>query len=476
MRVEGFIIERELGRGGMGIVYSAVHEKTAERAAVKILSPYLLRDQRHRRRFQREARAAARVAHAGLVRVFGSGEVADGEPYILMEYLDGSSLRRTLETALAHRLSIAAALHIAIQLADMLASAHETGLLHRDIKPSNVMLLGESDQPASCRVKLIDFGLARLLTEGEGATASEGEVIGTPTYMSPEQCQGQTTLDGRSDVYGLGALLFEMLCGRPPFVGPPPRVMYQHVYESSPSPETLRPEMSVELSVLVMKMLAKAPDSRPTMVEAAAALRSCADVNNTAPAASDPARAEASRISAKARRWIGILCLINVALVAMLFRAHSPRLADPAAGKDAAPLKLRPAGLAAPPASGRSSDRGSAAMARPEQAGFSPLHRNGGAESALGPVSTSTKPGVLARPPQRAVPRVIKRTEHTTTSEVATAGPSAAADRREASASGPSSQATEPLPPQRAAASSELPAAEPARSPATLRPRLEYWK
>lgn len=475
MRVEGFIIERELGRGGMGIVYSAVHEKTAERVAVKMLSPHLLRDQRHHRRFQREARAAAQVAHAGLVRVFGHGAVADGEPYILMEYLDGSSLRRTLEAAPAHRLSIAAALHIAIQLAEMLAAAHKTGLLHRDIKPSNVMLLGASDQPAACRVKLIDFGLARLLTEGDGVTISEGDVLGTPFYMSPEQCEGRTTLDGRSDVYSLGALLFEMLCGRTPFVGLPPRVMYQHVYESPPPLETLRPEMSLELSVLVMKMLAKAPDSRPTMAEAVTGLRSCADINSAAPRASDSPRAGAPRVPGKAGRWIGILGLINVALLAYLFRAHAPASTAPAPGKGSAPLKLQPASLTAP-AQRRGTPVSSTTDGRTEQAPVSPLHHDGGAGPVLDPVPTITKPGAVGRPPHRPAPRSTRRAQPAPTSGASAASPDVAAARNEASASGPSSQAAELPPPPSAAAPSELQAAEPAPSRATVRPRIEYWK
>jgi serine/threonine-protein kinase len=137
-RIGEFVVERELGRGGMGIVYSAVHQKSAERVAVKLLSPHLLPDPRQRRRFQREAYAAAQLQHATLVKVLGHGEVEDGEPYILMEYLDGTSLRQALQSTPSHRLEIELALHISILLADVLDSAHKIGLLHRDIKPSNV--------------------------------------------------------------------------------------------------------------------------------------------------------------------------------------------------------------------------------------------------------------------------------------------------------------------------------------------------
>lgn len=318
-RIGDFIIERELGRGGMGIVYSAVNEQTAERVAIKMLSPHLLPDPRQRRRFQLEAYAAGQIQHDGLVRVLRHGELDQAEPYIMMEYLDGASLRQVLQAAPAHRFSIEAAVQIALQLAEVLDSAHKSGFLHRDIKPSNVMLLGPLHEPERCRVKLLDFGLARLLTEGEGSTLSEGDVIGTPAYMSPEQCEGRAELDGHSDVYGLGALLFELLCGRTPFIGPPPRMMYQHVYESVPAPDKYRSELSPELSAFVAKMLAKAPSDRPTIGKVAAELRAwCRRAPLPPPA---PIRVDATRMSDKARLWIGMLVLINIALAVSLWRA-----------------------------------------------------------------------------------------------------------------------------------------------------------
>lgn len=268
-----YILERELGRGGMGVVYGAAHSETGERVALKVISPHLLPGLRQRRRFRLEATAAARLQHPGFVRVLGYGEDSTTQPYILMEYLDGCSLRSALLHAPFRRLPSELAAQVALQLADALGAAHEAGLIHRDIKPSNIMLLDDPAEPSGWRVKLLDFGLAKLVSGDAEATITEGEILGTPAYMSPEQCEGRAGLDGRSDVYALGSLLYEMLCGRTPFVGDSPRIMFQHVYEPPDSPRKLHPPITPGLTELVLQMLAKEPASRPSAVQVKARLR-----------------------------------------------------------------------------------------------------------------------------------------------------------------------------------------------------------
>lgn len=468
-RIGDFIVERELGRGGMGIVYSAVHEQTAERVAIKVLSPHLLPDPRQRRRFQREAYAAAQVQHAGLVRVLSHGELEQAEPYIMMEYLDGVSLRQSLQAADGNRFAVEAAVQVAIQLADVLDSAHRSGLLHRDIKPSNVMMLGPLHEPERCRVKLLDFGLVRLLTEGEGATLSEGDVIGTPAYMSPEQCEGRADLDGRSDVYGLGALLFEMLCGRTPFIGPPPRMMYQHVYESVPAPERYRPELGAELGALVVRMLAKSAPERPAMGEVAAKLRSFC---KSAPLPSSaPLHVDTARMSDKARLWIGVMGLINVALLVSLWHAMSPqkgREAGPAtkSGLPASPSPSvgSPSAVVAPPAVATTP-----AVVTPPTV-IAPSPPAGPIDSP--PVVAAPTAAARAAPPPAAPPQ--KRAGMAPVrNAVAPRGrePSKPAVIPEPSARKPLSVEAAPPP-----AAAEPPVAPSQPAPVLTRPKVEYWQ
>ena len=193
--------------------------------ALKVLRPALAHG-RDRIRFVREARAAAQVRHDHVVEVHAVVNPADGLPYIVMEYLAGPTLAQAIERA--GRLGPREAASVALQVAEGLAAAHAAGLVHRDIKPSNVML-----DPAKGRTKITDFGLARRAGESSDVT-QEGSAVGTPAYMSPEQARGEA-VDARSDVYSLGATLYEAMTGEPPFRGTPASVLRQ-VIETDPRP------------------------------------------------------------------------------------------------------------------------------------------------------------------------------------------------------------------------------------------------
>ncbi|WP_163992864.1 serine/threonine-protein kinase [Pyxidicoccus caerfyrddinensis] len=262
-------ITRELARGGMGVVYEAVHEAIGQRAAVKVLQDLSGRAS-SRSRFLNEARAVSLVHHPGLVRVFDFGELPTGKPYILMELVEGESLRERLARG-GPSLEVGTALRIARQIAAALCAVHARDIIHRDLKPENVMLVRDEEAAGGERVKLLDFGIARLVGDGSVRT-TEGVVLGTALYMAPEQCAGSDDLDDRADVYALGVVLYELLAGGPPFQGEPTAVMRQHLFqEPPPLPERLR--LPGELPALLRRMLAKEPSRRPRMVELAEALQ-----------------------------------------------------------------------------------------------------------------------------------------------------------------------------------------------------------
>ncbi|WP_437926364.1 SUMF1/EgtB/PvdO family nonheme iron enzyme [Sorangium sp. So ce291] len=265
-----YLIAEEIGRGGMGIVYRAVHQSVGQLAAVKVLSSHFARDESHLRRFANEARALSRVAHPGLVKIFDFGQTPRGEPYILMEYLGGELLRSRL--ARNRKLALPEALHIGRQAASALAAVHRNGIVHRDVKPSNMMLIDDDEAPGGERLKLLDFGIARVAGEGADLTAP-GAVLGTALYMSPEQCAGESLVDGRSDVYALGVVLYELLAGRPPFNGQSAEILRMHLFQEVRPLEELAPEIPREISSLIGRMLAKPPSLRPDMIQVNEALR-----------------------------------------------------------------------------------------------------------------------------------------------------------------------------------------------------------
>jgi len=267
-------VVRRIGQGGMGVVYEARHEHIGQRAAVKVLMRDLARDDRILERFIEEARTMTMVQHEGIVKVFDFGQLPNGVPYILMEYLDGQSLKERLGEAAAQGggLALPIAIEIARQVASALAALHKKNIVHRDLKPDNLFLVQDSLVFGGERVKLLDFGLAKLLTT-EVRRTSEGAILGTPIYMSPEQWQGGHRLGPKSDVYALGSLFFEMLTGQPPFFGTSPsELMYQHVNRRPPLLSELALDVPQRLDGLLAVMLSKEPVTRPHMEDVASVL------------------------------------------------------------------------------------------------------------------------------------------------------------------------------------------------------------
>ena len=259
-RLEGtnigrFKVVSEIGRGGMGIVFLAEDEKLRRKVALKLLPPSFAADEERRRRFLREARAAAAVSHPNLVTVYDVGE-HEGRGYIAMEYLRGRSLREQLSE---RPLSVDEAVELARQVLAGLAHAHAAGLLHRDLKPENVLVDRDG------RVRLVDFGLAKLDGDVEAPgdnSTRDGLVMGTPGYMSPEQARGQA-VDARSDIFSFGVLLYEMLTRKRPFTGPTRAdVVTSLLRDAPPRVDVARPEVGIALGDLVHRCLAKAPDDR----------------------------------------------------------------------------------------------------------------------------------------------------------------------------------------------------------------------
>lgn len=253
-----------LGQGAMGTVYKAKHTSIGRFFALKTLNAHIAADERSLKRFEAEARAMSVLTHPNLIQISDYGKTADGIPFFVMEYLDGISL--TERIAKTGRLPLEQALPIFAQIADALEHAHSKGLIHRDLKPSNIMLIGENfDFP-----KVVDLGIAKLLTDGLGTDSQQlqltmtGEIFGSPLYMSPEQCQGDQ-LDGRSDIYSFGCVMYEVLSGRPPFKGKNvPQTIYLHMHETAARITYL----SEDISDLVAQCLAKEPGLRPPTMAA----------------------------------------------------------------------------------------------------------------------------------------------------------------------------------------------------------------
>ncbi|HET7501499.1 MAG TPA: serine/threonine-protein kinase, partial [Kofleriaceae bacterium] len=253
-------IVRQVGKGGMGAVYLGEHAMLGRLAAIKILLPALSQDREVVARFFNEARAATAIRHPGIVEIYDFGFLSDGAAFIAMEMLDGETVSARLRRL--GRLPIEASLEIGRQVAAALQAAHHKGITHRDLKPDNVFLV--NDPEIGERVKLLDFGIAKLVTEEAGNRTRTGVVMGTPMYMSPEQCRGATTLDSRADLYSLGCMLYELLSGRPPFVADSAGDIIAHHLYFQPEPVRLHePSVPEPLEQLIMSLLAKEPAKRP---------------------------------------------------------------------------------------------------------------------------------------------------------------------------------------------------------------------
>jgi beta-lactam-binding protein with PASTA domain/tRNA A-37 threonylcarbamoyl transferase component Bud32 len=247
-----YLVESELGRGGMATVFKGTDTVLGRPVAVKVLSPQYSGDANFVTRFRREAQAAASLNHPNLVSVYDTG-TDDGVHFIVMEYVEAKTLADYL--AGGGRIMPERSIEIAEAVCDALSVAHAHGIIHRDIKPANVMITSKGD------VKVTDFGIARVIT-GADTLAQTAAVLGTASYLSPEQAQSQP-VDQRSDIYSLGVALYEMVTGRPPFSGDSPvMVASKHVLEQPTPPSKLNPDVSPELEAVIMKAMAKNPDNR----------------------------------------------------------------------------------------------------------------------------------------------------------------------------------------------------------------------
>ncbi len=260
-RVGSYVIERELGRGGMGVVYEARHSILGHRVALKLLHPELSRSDEVVHRFFNEARAAAAIAHPGIVAIHDVGITDAREAYLVMELLPGESLAQRLKDA--GPLPVALAVTIARQVAAALAAAHAIGIVHRDLKPDNIFLV-PAPTPGEVHVRLLDFGVAKLTGElGSGDLRTKtGALLGTPHYMSPEQCDGEREIDHRSDLYALGCVMFQMIAGRLPFEGGLGAVIGMHLHVPPPSLHAEAPAVPSEIDAIVGRLLAKDPAAR----------------------------------------------------------------------------------------------------------------------------------------------------------------------------------------------------------------------
>jgi tRNA A-37 threonylcarbamoyl transferase component Bud32 len=260
-QVGAYRVLQRIGEGGMGTVWLAEHSILGRRAAVKVLHPQYSNSPEIVTRFFNEARAATAIPDPGIVQIFDFGRHIDGSAYIVMELLDGEPLDRRL--ARHGALGLADTLRIMRQVASTLGAAHARGIVHRDLKPENVFIVRDPEVPGGERAKILDFGIAKLVHERGSVRTHTKAVMGTPPYMSPEQCRGAGQVDQRSDVYALGCVLFTLLVGRPPFnaegMGD---IIAMHLREPPPAPSSLRPGIPLKVDRLVLRCLAKDPAQR----------------------------------------------------------------------------------------------------------------------------------------------------------------------------------------------------------------------
>ena len=255
---ERYHVVKALGEGGMGQVYLAEQVKMRRMCALKVMRPQLASDPDSVRRFGAEAENASRIAHPNVAAIYDFGETDEGLVYLAMEFVDGPSLASIL--ARERMMPPGRVAAIGKQVADALSAAHELGIVHRDLKPDNVMLVRTKD--GNERVKVVDFGIAKAMTDGRTAMTRTGFVLGTPAYMSPEQISGDK-LDGRSDLYSLGCMMFEMLTGQSPFSGPTGEIiLHRRLTEEAPKARVFAPDCPRAFETVITRLLSRSVDDR----------------------------------------------------------------------------------------------------------------------------------------------------------------------------------------------------------------------
>ncbi len=256
LEIPGYQILERLGKGSMGVVYKARQTSVDRVVALKVLLDALARNKEFIKRFEREAKIAAKLSHSNIVNAIDAGQV-NGHHYFVMEYVEGETIKDIIEKGTIFEEKVA--LEIVLKVAEALKHAHHRGLIHRDIKPENIILTKDRD------VKLADLGLARPTADEKWAMAEAGMAIGTPYYISPEQVRGQVDVDIRADIYGLGATLYHMVTGRVPYAGDTPaEVMKKHADKNVAlvPPDHVNTRLSSGLGVVVETMMAKTRENR----------------------------------------------------------------------------------------------------------------------------------------------------------------------------------------------------------------------
>jgi serine/threonine-protein kinase len=287
-----YAVARKIGEGGMGVVYEAMHLRLRQRIAIKVLRPDVLEDGRVLARFEREAWVTAQLRSVHTARVVDVDHLPNGLPYIVLEYLEGRDL--DAELTASGPLPVEEAVDLVAQVAEAMAEAHELGIVHRDIKPSNLFVCRSGGRRV---VKILDFGISRVEADATARLTLDDAYVGTPCYASPEQLRDSASADARSDVWSLGIVLYELLVGHPPFVGPNTQVVARVMVDAVPWPGASRPDVPRDLSLVVLRALRRDPSERfQTMRDFAAALAPFAPSESLAQAIAGASRGRLGEI------------------------------------------------------------------------------------------------------------------------------------------------------------------------------------
>jgi serine/threonine-protein kinase len=345
-----YVLHRRIGRGGMGVVYSAEHPLIGKRVAVKLLAPGVGDDEMHVQRFVDEARAVNRIHHPNIVDIFGFGELPSGHHYYVMELLDGRTLKQRLKQP--PRPSLVEGLRVIVDVCEALVAAHDAGIIHRDLKPENIFLhrVGGGEL-----TKLLDFGLAKLVDVEPGRhQTAHGKAIGTPWYMSPEQCAGEA-VTASADVYAIGCILYELATGQVPFPRDLPMAAIAAHLGVAPRPPRELCAIPPALDALILECLAKKPVGRPRDV---ATVRDRLRTIMSAPP--EPDRVGLTSLDDRVPRRRGwllvpavIVVVLALVLTAVLTRRTrpvvSPAPSVPAPARPSPPAAAAPAATPVPP-------------------------------------------------------------------------------------------------------------------------------
>lgn len=330
---ERYFVEQLIGSGGTSVVYKAHHNQLRRSVAIKMLKAHLVNDEESKARFEQEALSVSCLTHPHVITVYDVGVTNYGEPYIVMEYLQGKSLAEII--AYEKRLNMRRAVRLFIQACSALSHAHRKNVVHRDVKPSNIMLIHTDEDPE--QVKLVDFGLAKLRTlTGEFQRLTKtGEVFGSPIYMCPEQCTGKK-VDFRGDIYSMGVVMFESLTGRPPFKERTTiDTIRKHIKELPPTFKEIDPTLNLpeELQSIVLKALSKSPEDRQQTMEQlkdelelflANEASGLASMSSLVSTVSTLEGASSKQFAPSRKLWISVAAAaaVVIALIMMLFLHH----------------------------------------------------------------------------------------------------------------------------------------------------------